>query len=178
MTRVAVGNGEERGALEIERNAMQMQPVTWASAPSPLCTLCCKSKRGSGLQYRFSHSQKLWTRQKCWTLGQQAAVNTSDHSTSFSARKSLQQQQHRDRKTPWRLHSVNSLQAPAPAGRGSTAIAAGNFMGLMGQILKDMSQTLPSGSSLTVDRLSYHPAGDFLSGDSGSCSTAYHSLLR
>ncbi|KAL3130860.1 hypothetical protein ABBQ38_000189 [Trebouxia sp. C0009 RCD-2024] len=32
-------------------------------------------------------------------------------------------------------------------------------MGLMGQILKDMSQAVPSGSSLTVDNLSYHPAG-------------------
>lgn len=32
-------------------------------------------------------------------------------------------------------------------------------MGLMGQVLKDMAPALPSGSSLTVDKLCYHPAG-------------------
>ena len=43
--------------------------------------------------------------------------------------------------------------------RHSTQLAAGNFMGLMGQVLKDMAPALPSGSSLTVDKLCYHPAG-------------------
>ena len=66
------------------------------------------------------------------------------------------------RKAPYSLRNVSSVRGPDHAGRGSTQLAAGSFMGLMGQILKDMSQTLPGGSSLTVDKLSYHPAGSFL----------------
>ena len=43
--------------------------------------------------------------------------------------------------------------------RHGTQIATGSFMGLMGQILKDMAPTVPSGCDLMVENVCYHPAG-------------------
>jgi len=43
--------------------------------------------------------------------------------------------------------------------RHGTAAATASFMGLMGQILKDMAPTAPSGCDLMVENVCYHPAG-------------------
>lgn len=43
--------------------------------------------------------------------------------------------------------------------RHGTHVATGSFMGLMGQILKDMAPTVPSGCDLMVENVCYHPAG-------------------
>ena len=63
--------------------------------------------------------------------------------------------------SPSHVHKPFQKLAPASSAnsRHGTQLAAGSFMGLMGQILKDMAPTMPSGSSLTVDKLCYHPAG-------------------
>lgn len=130
---------------------MQMQPATSAYTASP-------SRHGShrgfdGQQCKRQHIM-CWARHRRWSLLRQLAVSKPDHTSTFNAAQSTQRRQ-----TPGPLHSVSALKGTAHAGRASTQLAAGNFMGLMGQILKDMSQAVPSGSSLTVDHLSYHPAG-------------------
>lgn len=59
---------------------------------------------------------------------------------------------------PRKLYTKSAAEA-ASCRRHSTQLAAGSFMGLMGQILQDMAPAMPSGSNLTVDNLCYHPAG-------------------
>ncbi len=49
--------------------------------------------------------------------------------------------------------------APSSKHRHGTAVATASFRGLMGQILKDMAPTVPSGCDLTVEDVCYHPAG-------------------
>ena len=102
----------------------------------------------------------LWNRPNSWSLLQQTAEKKLDRTVTFHAALCMYPRQHR--KTPYALRSLSKFQGPDHAGRASTQLPAGSFMGLMGQILKDMSQALPCGSSLTVDKLSYHPAGNFV----------------
>ncbi|KAL3138887.1 hypothetical protein ABBQ32_005712 [Trebouxia sp. C0010 RCD-2024] len=128
-----------------------MQPTTLI----PCCTLGLGPHRGIDLQHCGSQRKMSQARhtQRSWSL---AACN-SDHTFTVHAARLVHPQQHR--KSPSSLHSVSPLQGTSYAGRSGTKLAAGNFMGLMGQILNDMSHAVPSGSSLTVNNLSYHPAG-------------------
>ena len=152
---------QKSSALESDPSPMQTQQSPLAYIANPLCTVCCGPGRRSSLQYSRARNKMLWNSHKGYcSLMQQAADKTSNHTLTFPAALSIYRCQHR--KTPCSLHSVSSVRGSDHAGRGSTQLAAGSFMGLMGQILKDMSQTLPSGSSLIVDKLSYHPAGSFL----------------
>lgn len=49
---------------------------------------------------------------------------------------------------------------PIPASqRQHSSLQAGNFMGLMGQVLQQMTATMPQGAALTVEGIKYHPAG-------------------
>lgn len=50
---------------------------------------------------------------------------------------------------------VQMYQSP----RSSSSLQAGNFVGLMGQILQQLTATVPQGAALTVDSVRYHPAG-------------------
>lgn len=43
--------------------------------------------------------------------------------------------------------------------KSSSSLQAGNFAGLMGQILQQMTATVPQGATLMVDSIQYHPAG-------------------
>jgi len=64
---------------------------------------------------------------------------------------------------PQGLHMVKAFTksglALSSKHRHGTHIATGSFMGLMGQILKDMAPTVPSGCDLMVENVCYHPAG-------------------
>lgn len=132
-------------------DAMQMQPTT----SSPCCPLSQGPHQGFAVQQRGIQCKMSEAGHTQQTLA--LAASKSDHTFVVHAAQSVYPRQHR--KSLNFLHSVSPLQGAPYAGRASTQLAAGNFMGLMGQILKDMSQAVPSGSSLTVDNLSYHPAG-------------------
>ena len=64
---------------------------------------------------------------------------------------------------PSAIHMVKASTkaglAPSSKHRHGTHVATGSFMGLMGQILKDMAPTVPSGCDLMVEDVCYHPAG-------------------
>lgn len=83
-------------------------------------------------------------------------VPTCTARTADTTRPSANQQ-------PEGLHTVKAFTkaglAPSSKHRHGTHIAAGSFMGLMGQILKDMAPTVPSGCDLMVQDVCYHPAG-------------------
>ncbi len=77
---------------------------------------------------------------------------------------------------PEGLHTVKAFTkaglALSSKHRHGTHIAAGSFMGLMGQILKDMAPSVPSGCDLTVQDVCYHPAGTLTAceGSDASCT--------
>ena len=153
-------NRGESSAIEPESSALQPQQSPLVYIANPLCTVCCGPERRSSLQHSRCQNKMLWNSHNSWNLPQQAAKGKSNHTLTFHAALSFYPRQRR--KTPCPFCSVSNFHGSNHAGRASTQLAAGSFMGLMGQILKDMSQTLPSGSSLTVDKLSYHPAGSIL----------------
>lgn len=136
---------------------MQIQSSAVADTSSCLCLSHWVGHKGSVLQHDILYSKLFWTRRRAQIPLQRTASKGQCRSLFMRAQRSVQPQQY------WAahcsLHSTSISSSPARGARPSTELAAGNFMGLMGQILKDMSQTLPSGSSLSVSNLSYHPAG-------------------
>lgn len=123
-----------------------------------LCKTHCLGK--TSLHGRFGH-------------GKVATAKSDSQKSSFGSGCSARQlvsvshavaaSHHGTSQQPSPSHLRKPFQKLAPASsansRHGTQLAAGSFMGLMGQILKDMAPAVPSGSSLTVDKICYHPAG-------------------
>lgn len=62
--------------------------------------------------------------------------------------------------------------------RHGTHIATGSFMGLMGQILKDMAPAVPSGCDLMVENVCYHPAGTLTACEAFDASCILMGFIR
>ena len=136
---------------------MQMQPSAVPDSSSFLCLSHCVGHKGPSLLHGSLYNKHSWRSCRDLCMPHCSAVNDQCHSLIMHARQPLQPRQRQAAHCG--VHTTGISKSPAHGARASTQVAAGNFMGLMGQILKDMSQTLPSGSSLTVSNLSYHPAG-------------------
>ncbi len=80
------------------------------------------------------------------------------------------------------LHTVKAFTkaglAVSSKHRHGTHVATGSFMGLMGQILKDMAPSVPSGCDLMVENICYHPAGTLTACEDSDASCILTHFIR